>query len=238
MYSILPLATFAPDSQAVFVRVDANGYYMRVTLSYDASSESNNWEYASGNINADAVIYGGKIGAETANSVAMALDTLAVGNPLDMTADYTASGATSVSQWATMAMVADGVASTTEYRIAQGRYRITNDYTVYDVTVVDASVGTGRVVLISSVNNDPYWYFEAYSCTAPGSNVTNILFLSTEEGLLNFSDGCVRLLPWYDKSADSDDADKILMLKRSTVGGNTSVNPQWVALTNVAEEGA
>lgn len=196
---------------------------------------------AGGSPKAEKVRYSGTIGETTVENVKAALDALAVGNPLDMTADYTASGAASVEQWATMAMVADGVASTTEYRIAQGRYRITritNDYTVYDVTVANASVGTGRVVLISKVNNDPFWYFEAYSCTAPGSNVTNILFLSTEDGLLNFSDGCVRLLPGYDKSADSDDADKILMLKRSTVGGNTSVNPQWVALTNVAEEGA
>lgn len=223
MYSILPLATFAPDSRAVFLRVDANGYYMRVTLSYDASSQSNNWEYASGNINADAVIYGGQIGAETADSVATALDMLAVGNPLDMTADYTASGATSVEQWAMGPKMVDGVASTTEYHIAQGRYRVAKDGFAYDVTVMDASVGTGRIVLIKQINSDPYLYCSVYTATAPGATATNVFYLSTEERLLEFGDGKVRLLPEYSDKVAGGDYDKFLQL---TLVGQR-VFPRW-----------
>lgn len=204
--------------------------------------------------------YTGTVGEYEVSNVSAAIEALVTtigsykpdGNYLELTGDYQMSGATSVEQWATMAAEvedADDAAETDDadndtrvpYRIDTGRYHISDyDNSVeYDVTIIDVPGDTTRrVVLISSVNSDPFWYFEAYSCTAPGSNVTNILFLSTEEGLLNFSDGCVRLLPWYDKSADSDDADKILMLKSKTIAGNTSVNPQWVALTNVAEEGA
>ena len=221
---------------AQFAQTLAAGKQLIKLLAWDNAGASDSWLVQSSSVSSGDVTYSGKVA--NVSTVKAALDTLAVGNPLDMTDDYTASGATSVVQWAMGPKMVDGVASTTEYRIAQGRYRVAKDGFAYDVTVMDASVWAGRIVLITSVNVDPFWYFEAYSCTAPGSNVTNILFLSTEEGLLNFSDGCVRLLPGYDKSADSDDADKILMLKRSTVGGNTSVNPQWVALTNVAEEGA
>ena len=225
MYSILPLATFAPDSRAVFVRVDANGYYMRVTLSYDASSQSNNWEYASGNINADAVIYGGKIGAETADSVATALDTLAVGNPLDMTADYTASGATSVEQWAMGPKMVDGVASTTEYRIAQGRYRVADkdNLEAYDVSILDVPSDTMRVVLIKQINSDPYLYCSVYTATAPGATATNVFYLSTEERLLQFGDGKDRLLPEYSDKVAGGDYDKFLQL---TLVGQR-VFPRW-----------
>ena len=73
---------------------------------------------------ADHVAYSGTIGETTVANVKAALDALAVGKPLDMTADYVASGATSVEQWATMAKVVNGVASTTEYRVAPGRYYI------------------------------------------------------------------------------------------------------------------
>ena len=161
---------------------------------------------------------------------------------VDATADYEASGAASMEQWATMAAETEDADDDAEatYRVNAGRYRIavTADQEASDVTIMDVPDGTGRIVLISHINSDPFWYFDVYGVSAPGGDPESLLSLSTEEGLLNFGDGCVRLLPGYDKSADSDDADKILMLKRSTVGGNTSVNPQWVALTNVAEEGA
>lgn len=229
MYSILPLATFAPDSRAVFVRVDANGYYMRVTLFYDASNQSNNWEYASGNINADAVIYGGKIGAETADSVAMALDTLAVGNPLDMTADYTASGATSVAQWATMAAAQTATEGATrpapKYRVSAGRYHIADkdNLEAYDVSILDVPSDTGRVVLIKQINFDPYLYCSVYTATAPGATATNVFYLSTEERLLEFGDGNGRLLPEYSDKVAGGDYDKFLQL---TLVGQ-SVFPRW-----------
>lgn len=229
VYSILPLATFVPDLRAVFVRVDANGYYMRVTLSYDASSKSNSWEYASGNTNADAVIYGGKIGAETAASVAMALDTLAVGNPLDMTDDYTASGAASVEQWATMAAAQAATEGATrpapKYRVSAGRYRITekDDLEAYDVSILDVPSDTGRVVLIKQINSDPFLYCSVYTATAPGATANNIFFLSTEEHLLGFGAGKNMLLPQYSDKVAGGDYDKFLQL--TLVGQN--VIPKW-----------
>jgi hypothetical protein len=229
MYSILPLATFVPDLRAVFFRADANGYYMRVTLSYDASSQSNNWEYASGNINADAVIYGGKIGAETADSVATALDTLAVGNPLDMTADYTTSGATSVEQWATMAAAQTETEGATrpapKYRVSAGRYHIADkdNLEAYDVSILDVPSDTGRVVLIKQINSDPYLYCSVYTATAPGATATNVFYLSTEESLLEFGDGKDRLLPEYSDKVAGGDYDKFLQL---TLVGQR-VFPRW-----------
>lgn len=202
--------------------------------------------------------YTGKIGEYEVSNVGGAIEALVNtigsyhpdGNYLEMTGDYQLSGAASVAQWATMAAEteAEDAAETEDadndtkvpYRIDTGRYHI-SDYDnsmEYDVTITDVPGTTQRVVLISHINSDPFWYFEAYSVAAPGGDPSSLLDLSTEEGLLNFGDGCVRLLPGYDKSADSDDADKILMLKRSTSAIDTSVYPQWVALTNVAEEGA
>lgn len=202
--------------------------------------------------------YTGKIGEYEVSTVGGAIEALVNtigsyqpdGNYLEMTGDYQLSGAASVAQWATMAAEteAENAAETEDadndtkvpYRIDTGRYHI-SDYDnsmEYDVTITDVPGTTQRVVLISSVNSDPFWYFDVYGVSAPDGAPESLLSLSTEEGLLNFSDGCVRLLPGYDKSADSDDADKILMLKRSTSAIDTSVYPQWVALTNVAEEGA
>ena len=200
--------------------------------------------------------YTGKVGEYEVSSVGGALEALVNtigsyqpdGNYLELTGDYQMSGATSVEQWATMAAVAENADDAAEaedagddaeatYRVNAGRYRIavTADQEASDVTIMDVPNGTGRIVLISHINSDPFWYFDVYGVSAPGGDPESLLSLSTEEGLLNVGDGCVKLLPGYDKSAD---ADKILMLKRGTSPIDTSVYPQWVALTNVAEEGA
>ena len=225
---------------AQFAQTLAAGKQLIKLLAWDNAGASDSWLVQSSSVSSGDVTYSGNVA--NVSTVKAALDALAVGNPLDMTADYTASGATSVEQWATMAAETEDADDDAEatYRVNAGRYRIavTADQEASDVTIMDVPDGTGRIVLISHINSDPFWYFDVYGVSAPGGDPESLLSLSTEEGLLNFGDGCVRLLPGYDKSADSDDADKILMLKRSTVGGNTSVNPQWVALTNVAEEGA
>jgi hypothetical protein len=52
-------------------------------------------------LNAANIGYTGKIADKNVSTVKAALDTLAVGNYLDMTDDFTASGATNVEQWAT-----------------------------------------------------------------------------------------------------------------------------------------
>lgn len=185
---------------------------------------------------ADHVAYSGTIGETTVANVKAALDALAVGNPLDMTADYVASGATSVEQWATMAAAqtaTEGAAlPTPEYRVAAGRYRIVdNDNSEeHDVTIMDVPADPQRIVLISRITVDPFWYFDVCSVAEPGSNPAWLLSLSTEENLLSLTDGCVKLLPGYNKSADSNDADKILMLKSKPIAGNTNVYPSWGSL--------
>lgn len=180
--------------------------------------------------------YSGTIGETTAENVKAALDALAVGKPLDMTADYVASGATSVEQWATMAAAqtaTEGAAlPTPEYRVAAGRYRIVDkdNSEEHDVTIMDVPADPQRIVLISRITVDPFWYFDVCSVAEPGSNPAWLLSLSTEENLLSLTDGCVKLLPGYNKSADSNDADKILMLKSKTIAGNTNVYPSWGSL--------
>lgn len=180
--------------------------------------------------------YSGTIGETTAENVKAALDALAVGKPLDMTADYVASGATSVEQWATMAAAqtaTEGAAlPTPEYRVAAGRYRIVDkdNSEEHDVTIMDVPADPQRIVLISRITVDPFWYFDVCSVAEPGSNPAWLLSLSTEESLLSLTDGCVKLLPGYNKSADSNDADKILMLKSKTIAGNTNVYPSWGSL--------
>ena len=191
-------------------------------------------------LGASDIDYDGKIGEYETSNVGTAIEALVNtigsyqpdGNYLDMTDDYTASGAASVEQWATMAKVADGVAGKTEYRIAQGRYRVTKDAdgAVYDVTVTDVPDGTGRIVLISSVNSDPFWYFDVYSVTAPGSKVTSLLYLSTEEDLFRMNGLDVKL-PSYNNATDSADNGKLLMLKNNRWG----VYPAWVAMSGIID---
>nr|DAM08043.1 MAG TPA: BclA protein [Caudoviricetes sp.]DAM08060.1 MAG TPA: BclA protein [Caudoviricetes sp.] len=65
-------------------------------------------------------------------NVKAALDGLAIGKPLDMTADYVASGAESVGQW--IAMAATG--STTEYRVPCGTFLLRAVDGIYGMTIV------------------------------------------------------------------------------------------------------
>ena len=191
-------------------------------------------------LGASDIDYDGKIGEYETSNVGTAIEALVNtigsyqpdGNYLDMTDDYTASGAASLEKWATMAAAQAATEGATrpapQYRVSAGRYRITeeDDTRGRDVTIIDVPGTTQRIVLISLVSYEPFWYFDVYSVTAPNGDLTNLMYLSTEEGLLLFGDGCVKLLPGYDKSADSDDADKILMLKQDI--SNTGVYPRWV----------
>lgn len=78
------------------------------------------------------VKYSGKVGSGTVANVKAALDALAIGKPLDMTADYVASGAESVGQW--IAMAATG--STTEYRVPCGTFLLRAVDGIYGMTIV------------------------------------------------------------------------------------------------------
>ena len=234
IYWLLPLVRFLGGMVASFAAWVSNSRLAVATLSYNAASTPpvNAWSLTQVPLSAESVAYSATIDGTAVANVKAALDALAVGNPLDTTVDYTESGATSVEQWATMAKVVNGVASTSEYRVAAGRYRIVdNDNSDgRDVTIMDVPADPQRIVLISSITVDPFWYFDVYKAAAPGSDPISLLELSTEENLLMFTDGCVKLLPGYNKSADSNDADKILMLKSKTIAGNTNVYPSWGSL--------
>ena len=119
------LAFWPRDPEVGELVVGANGYTGEVTaLAADGDPIITATGERIFTFAASDITYSGTIGETTVANVKAALDALAVGKPLDMTADYVASGATSVEQWATMAKVVNGVASTTEYRVAPGRYYI------------------------------------------------------------------------------------------------------------------
>ena len=165
LHRLIPLTFFNTTSGlAIFSASGIGNRTILAKLTYDSrATPQNTWEYSNNLADADDVLYDGKIGNTSVDRVKTALDLLSVGNPLDMTDDYTASGAASLEQWATMAKVVDGVASTTEYRIAPGRYRIVDDGdNPYDVTVINSSDPTRRYVQIITVSDDGIWTFNEY----------------------------------------------------------------------------
>lgn len=188
-------------------------------------------------LEASDIDYSGKIGEYEASNVGGAIEALVNtigsypddGNPLDMTDDYTASGAASVEQWATMAAAQAATEGATrpapKYRVSAGRYRITDkdNLEAYDVTVMNVPGDTGRVVLIKQINSDPFLYCSVYTATAPGATANNIFFLSTEEHLLEFGAGKNMLLPQYSDKVAGGDYDKFLQL---TLVGQ-KVIPKW-----------
>lgn len=121
---------------------------------------------------ADHVAYSGTIGETTVANVKAALDALAEGKPLDMTADYVASGATSVEQWATMAKVVNGVASTTEYRVAPGRYYIGSEDMPngWIVDIIAFWSTTCRAVIAIGGGSEPCPLFKATVTDTVGSS--------------------------------------------------------------------
>lgn len=85
---------------------------------------------------------------------------------MDATADYKASGASTVQEWATMAKTG----STTQYRVAAGEYRVTDVGDVCTVRIVDStytSWAIRRVEIVSSDDEaDAYW--SIYTANKPG----------------------------------------------------------------------
>ena len=175
------------------------------------------------------VKYSGKVGSDTVANVKAALDGLAIGKPLDMTADYVASGAATVAAWATMAKVVNGVASTTEYRVAPGRYAILGDDldTTYVTILPSADGGTGRIIIVAEQQADEgFLYLSAHSSGTPGGEMTECFYLSNEEHCLGIG-GKTLTLPTYDKTSAADEG-KILRIVKSK--GENVYSPDWVTL--------
>lgn len=167
----------------------------------------------------------------------------------DATADYKASGASSVQAWATMAKTGD----TTKYRVTAGRYQINQSGVSDSVVITDVPGSTVRVVKITECSSDPFVYLSVYSANSPGATPVMQVDFSSEENYLYVFEKNL-LLPYY----GTEDQGKVLTVddrgylkwKASaalpTVGASENgsflrvVNGAWAAaqLTDVSEVGA
>lgn len=173
------------------------------------------WGDSSGGIPAGDVAYQGEIGSEQVQgTIEEAIAALAIGEPLDKSADYAGSGAASVQAWAAMAK--EG--STAEYRVAAGRYQIgsAGNAETDHVTIVDVPGATARYALLGEFS-DEFPYLTIFAISAPGAVPTEQLYLSVEENLLQIY-GVNYLLP----RRTDDDNGKLL-----TVGADGM--PGWKA---------
>ena len=168
---------------------------------------------------------------------------------MDATADYKASGASTVRAWATMADANDA----TKYRVTEGRYQINQSGFTDSVVITDVPDSTVRVVQISECSSDPFVYLSVYSANSPGATPVMQVDFSSEENYLYVSEKNL-LLPYY----GTEDQGKVLTVddrgfpkwKASaalpTVGAADNgsflrvANGAWAAaqLTDVSEVGA
>ena len=130
---------------------------------------------------AENVSYSGSVGdaggiPNTVINVAEALDALTVGEPLNVTANFLTSGATSVAEWAV-------AGSSGYYNVGEGYYVIATTDTRYYVRVLGVTAMTQRVVQIwkyGRVNIEPT--FEIWQCTAPGATPEMLLRYEADRG--------------------------------------------------------
>lgn len=209
-------------------------------------------------IDASSISYSGSVGEYSPKNVSSAIEALMnytddkVGSvPVeeDATADYAASGASSVQAWATMAKTGD----TTKYRVTAGRYQINQSGVSDSVVITDVPGSTVRVVKITECNSDPFVYMSVYSANSPGATPVTQVDFSSEENFLSVFEKNL-LLPYY----GSEDQGKVLTVDDRgypkweasaalpTVGAADNgafmrvVNGAWAAaqLTDVSEVGA
>lgn len=209
-------------------------------------------------LGASDVSYSGSIGEYEPKNVSAALEALmnytddkvdSIPATKDATADYNASGASSVEAWATMAKTGD----TTKYLVAAGRYQINLSGFSDSVTITDVPGSTVRFVKITECSSDPFVYLSVYSAKSPGATPVMQVDFSSEENFLYVFEKNL-LLPYY----GTEDQGKVLTVddrgypkwKASaalpTVGAADNgafmrvVNGKWAAaqLTDVSEVGA
>lgn len=180
-------------------------------------------------LSASDVSYSGRIGKYETGNVSAALEALMnytddkVGSiPVtkDATADYKASGASSVQAWATMA----DAGNANSYRVREGRYRITDDSGgVSTVEITDNTIA--RLVKITEHLSDDFVYVEVFLASTPGETLHRTIYFSSEEHLFDI-DGSNYFVPYV----DARDNGSFLRV----------VNGKWAAaqLTDVSEVGA
>lgn len=142
------------------------------------------------------------------------IDTLAN----DATADYAASGASSVEAWATMAKTGDA----SQYRVAAGQYRVTDAGDVYTVRIVDSTYTswTVRRVSIAVGDDEANAYVDVYTCNAPGTQIHHVLGVGSDDSAIVI--GGKR----YPLVTSPETEGNILTAAKNTAG---VVVPQWAA---------
>lgn len=189
----LPLAYIRSDLAhfSAFV-TPAQGETQFVSVNCSSGSGGDVWHDYSTRLTGADVDYSGKVGRNTVSTVAEALDALVVGAPLDMSADYAASGAATVQAWATMAKTGDA----TRYRVAAGRYSISDeDYEIgYLITIIDTPGVSYRTVWVASVTD--FAFVDCYTALDPGEDVQHVVAFDTESNLLEIN-GQLVTLPAY-----------------------------------------
>lgn len=198
----------ATSTGMTFIETDATANsvnFKRLTL-----STSDEWARTDIPLSAAMVQYSGTVGTQTVGSVKAALDALAIGNPLNMSADFVASGKDDISDWAVEA----AAGSTTEYRIAPGIYQIqfasgASDKTI--VTIIDDTVSNKRLVKQEQITDEGFYHLYIGTASAPGVYSEDIVF-GTDDGVVSINNRQATL-PWYNTS----DAGKVPVVEGNFV---------------------
>lgn len=225
---ILTLAECSSTS-AIFTRYtevyQGDTRLARITLSASGALD------ATTTIGASSVAYSGSVGEYSPKNVSAAIEALMnytdekVGSITeDATADYKASGASSVQAWATMAKTG----STTQYRVSAGEYRVTVAGDVYTVRIVDSTYTsrTVRRVEIVSGDDEANAYWSIYTTSKPGGGINESIGIAGDGGSITLQ-GKLYQLPPPVTAADNESFLRV-------------VNGLWTAaqLTDVSEVGA
>lgn len=226
---ILTLA-YCSGSAAIFTRYTevSQGDTRLVWITLSASGAID----ATSKIDASSISYSGSIGEYDPKNVSAALEALIIymddkfdSIPVtkDATADYNASGASSVQAWATMA------GSTGGYRVQEGRYRITDEFgDVNTVEVVDSAYNgwTVRRVEIVSGDDETNAYWSIYTTNKPGGSINRSIGIDGDSGSITLQSKHYQLPP----PVTEDDNGAFMRV----------VNGLWkaVQLTDVSEVGA
>lgn len=219
----LPL-TYFRSGLVSFTAFDkpAQGETQFVFVNCASETSGDVWHDYSTRLTGADVDYAGKVGNNTMSTVSEALKALATGTPLDMSADYAASGAASVQAWATMAKTGDA----TKYRVAAGRYSLSDAYGEigYLITIIDTPGVSYRTVWVASVT--AFAFVDCYTTYDPGGAVQHVVAFDAESNLLEIN-GQLVTLPAY----KAEDKGKVLTV-------DDSGNPKWQAAASLPTVGA
>lgn len=200
----------ASTANMTFIETEINADAGDVSFIRLSVTSVDEWTQSYIPLSAAMVQYSGTVGTQTVGSVKAALDALAIGNPLNMSADFVASGKDDISDWAVEA----AAGSTTEYRIAPGIYQIqlasgASDKTI--VTIIDDTVSNKRLVKQERITDEGFYQLYIGTASAPGVYSEDIVF-GTDDGVVSINNRQATL-PWYNTS----DAGKVPVVEGNFV---------------------